>query len=41
MIPSYDAIIDIQNTLEEIGRPFNAKPDGWRSFGNGPNSERK
>ena len=36
MIPSYDAIIEIQNTLENIGRPYNAKPDGWGSFGNAP-----
>jgi hypothetical protein len=34
MIPSYDAIIDVQKTLGDIGRPYNAKPDGWGSFGN-------
>lgn len=40
MIPSYDAIIRIQDTLEDIGRPFNATPDGWGSCGNGPNSRK-
>jgi hypothetical protein len=34
MVPSYDAIIAIQRTLEDVGRPYNAKPDGWGSFGN-------
>ncbi|HEY3787713.1 MAG TPA: ribonuclease E inhibitor RraB, partial [Urbifossiella sp.] len=34
MVPDYDAIIRIQRTLEEIGRPLNAKPDGWGTFGN-------
>jgi regulator of RNase E activity RraB len=34
MIPSYDAMIDTQETLADIGRPFDAVPDGWGSFGN-------
>jgi hypothetical protein len=34
MLPSYDAIIAVQKMLEEIGAPYNAKPDGWGSFGN-------
>jgi hypothetical protein len=34
LIPTYDEIIGIQNLLEVVGRPFNAKPDGWGSFGN-------
>jgi hypothetical protein len=36
MVPSYDAVISTQETLEEAGRPFGAKPDGWGSFGNAP-----
>jgi hypothetical protein len=36
MVPSYDAMIEAQRLLEEIGRPFGAKPDGWGSFGNAP-----
>jgi len=34
MVPSYDAIVTVQKTLEDVGRPYNAKPDGWGSFGN-------
>jgi hypothetical protein len=34
MIPTYDAIVETQQTLERIGQPFGAKPDGWGSFGN-------
>ena len=36
MVPSYDAMIAVQNTLEDLGRPYAAKPDGWGSFGNAP-----
>lgn len=36
MVPTYDAIVSIQGTLEKVGRPYNAKPDGWGSFGNAP-----
>ena len=36
MIPSYNAMIDTQAILKEAGRPFDAKPDGWGSFGNAP-----
>jgi hypothetical protein len=35
MVPSYDAIIAIQQALENVGERYNAKPDGWGSFGNG------
>ena len=35
MVPSYKAVIEIQRTLEKIGKPYNAKPDGWGTFGNG------
>jgi hypothetical protein len=41
MIPSYDAIIEVQRTLEELGRPYNAKPDGWGSFGNSDRGRKK
>jgi hypothetical protein len=34
MIPTYDEIVAIQESLEEAGRAYNAKPDGWGSFGN-------
>jgi hypothetical protein len=41
MIPSYDAIVAVQETLERIGRPFHAKPDGWGSFGNATENGRE
>jgi hypothetical protein len=34
MVPAYDAIVEIQRMLDDLGRPYNAKPDGWGSFGN-------
>jgi hypothetical protein len=34
MVPSYDEIVSIQETLDQVGRPYNAKPDGWGTFGN-------
>jgi hypothetical protein len=34
MVPTYDAMIAVQKMLEEVGRPYNAIPDGWGSFGN-------
>jgi hypothetical protein len=34
MVPSYDAIMAIQEILAELGSPFKARPDGWGSFGN-------
>ncbi len=34
MVPSYAAIIAAQVALAEVGRPFDATPDGWGSFGN-------
>lgn len=36
MVPSYEAIIENQKILERAGQPYNAKPDGWGSFGNAP-----
>jgi hypothetical protein len=32
MVASYDAIVSIQQTLEQMGRPYDAKPDGWGSI---------
>lgn len=36
IIPTHTAMIEIQKKLEEIGRPYGAKNDGWGSFGNAP-----
>ncbi len=34
MVPSYDAVVAVQRALEQAGRTFNARPDGWGSYGN-------
>jgi hypothetical protein len=34
MVPSYEAIVSIQRMLENVGRQYGARPDGWGSFGN-------
>jgi hypothetical protein len=34
MMPSYEAIVETQMMLEELGKPYNAIPDGWGTFGN-------
>ena len=34
LIPTYDEIVAIQDRLEAIGRPYDAKPDGWGTLGN-------
>ena len=34
MIPTYDAIVASQDQLDEAGKPFGAKSDGWGTFGN-------
>jgi hypothetical protein len=39
MVPTYDAMIAVQKTLGDIGRLYNAKPDGWGSFGNADGSQ--
>ena len=36
MVPSYEHIVSMQRSLEEVGRPYNAVPDGWGTFGNAP-----
>jgi hypothetical protein len=39
MVASYDAVIAIQEELSEISKPFGGIPDGWGSFGNGPQGQ--
>lgn len=34
MVPDYHDLIAVQDMLEELGRPYNAVPDGWGSWGN-------
>lgn len=39
LIPDYDAIIEIQASLDALARPFGGKIDGWGSFGNAPGNQ--
>lgn len=39
MLATYAAIIAIQRELAEISRQFGGIPDGWGTFGNGPNGQ--
>ena len=34
MVPLYKTIVSIQANLDDIGREYGAKSDGWGSFGN-------
>jgi hypothetical protein len=34
MIPTYEAIIGAERILRQLGSRYNAKPDGWGTFGN-------
>ncbi len=34
MHATYDGVVNCQNELEEIARPFNGYTDGWGTFGN-------
>ena len=36
MIPLYESLIREQKTLGKLGIEFQAKPDGWGTFGNAP-----
>jgi regulator of RNase E activity RraB len=36
IVPAYETMISIQESLADLGRPFGAIPDGWGSFGNAP-----
>jgi hypothetical protein len=39
MVASYEAVIAIQTELASISTPFGGIPDGWGTFGNGPNGQ--
>lgn len=36
LIPSYEAILQVQEELTAAGAPFDAVPDGWGTYGNAP-----
>lgn len=39
MIADYNSVISVQDELAEISAPFGGIPDGWGTFGNGPNGQ--
>jgi regulator of RNase E activity RraB len=39
MVATYESVIAVQNELAEISEQFGGIPDGWGSFGNGPNGQ--
>ena len=39
MLATYEGVIAIQNELAAISQPFGGIPDGWGTFGNGPNGQ--
>ena len=39
MLANYESVIAIQRELGEISKDFGGIPDGWGSFGNGPNGQ--
>src|SRR5438128_1629309 len=41
MLATYDSVVAIQQELAELSWPFGGYPDGWGTFGNGPNAPKK
>lgn len=39
MLATYDGVVAIQRELAALGKPYGAFPDGWGTFGNGPNGQ--
>jgi len=39
MLATYDGVMAIQRELAELSKPFGGFPDGWGTFGNGPNGQ--
>jgi regulator of RNase E activity RraB len=39
MVATYEAVLAIQRELETISARFGGFPDGWGTFGNGPNGQ--
>lgn len=39
MLATYAGVLAIQVELAEISKPFGGIPDGWGTFGNGPNGQ--
>jgi regulator of RNase E activity RraB len=39
MIASYEGVISVQRELAELSSEFGGIPDGWGTFGNGPNGQ--
>lgn len=39
MLATYDGVIAVQDELATLSKPFGGIPDGWGTFGNGPNGQ--
>jgi regulator of RNase E activity RraB len=39
MLATYKGVLAVQEELAELGKQFRGRPDGWGSFGNGPNGQ--
>jgi hypothetical protein len=39
MLATYEAVVAIQEELGEVSAEFGGHPDGWGTFGNGPNGQ--
>jgi regulator of RNase E activity RraB len=39
MLATYEAVLAIQDELAELSQEFGGRPDGWGTFGNGPNGQ--
>jgi len=39
ILATYENVIAIQEELAEISAEFGGRPDGWGTFGNGPNGQ--
>ena len=39
MLATYEGVLALQDELAELSKPFGGHPDGWGTFGNGPNGQ--
>ncbi|MEM8872959.1 MAG: ribonuclease E inhibitor RraB [Planctomycetota bacterium] len=39
MLATYDGVGAVQDELAELSRPHGGHPDGWGTYGNGPNGQ--
>src|SRR3982751_2604780 len=39
MLATYEGVLAVQDQLAELSKGFGGHPDGWGTFGNGPNGQ--